>query len=58
MERVKTSGREREVLLVWVDKQWNVKNDASRFWSVGPTGILYIGYLNKKFTLIITVCIK
>lgn len=40
-----------EVLLL-VDKEWKDKKDASRFCSVGPTGILYIGYLDRKFQLI------
>jgi hypothetical protein len=37
--------REREILLECVDKEWKVRKEASRLCNVGPTGILYIGYL-------------
>lgn len=31
-----------------VARQWNVKKHASRSFSVGPVGILYMGYLQSK----------
>lgn len=39
----------RYILLEFVDKEWNVRKDASRLCNVGPTGILYIGYLEPGF---------
>lgn len=41
--------REREILLECVDKIWKVRKEASRLCSVGPTGILYIGYLEPGY---------
>lgn len=45
--------REREILLECVDKQWKVRKEASRLCSVGPTGILYIGYLEPGYNSLI-----
>lgn len=45
--------REREILLECVDKIWKVRKEASRLCSVGPTGILYIGYLEPGYNSLI-----
>jgi hypothetical protein len=44
--------KERWILLEFVDKEWKVRKDASRLCNVGPTGILYIGYLETRFQFI------
>jgi thiaminase len=43
---IETKEREQDILFEGVDREWKVRKHALRSCSVGPTGILYIGYLH------------